>query len=64
MDNKMMDLAQIKKIVNTSHEKYIEAIVKFANKEINKIDFNKECQNFKLAKKDSYYFFCELTVNT
>lgn len=52
MEEKMMDLAQIKKVVDTSHKRYIDAIIKFANEEISKEEFNKERQDFKLAKKE------------
>ncbi len=47
-----MNLAQIKKGVDSSHKKYIEAIVKFANKEIDKKEFIKQCHDFNLAKKE------------
>ena len=33
MNDKTMDITQIKKIVDTSHKKYIDAIIEFANKE-------------------------------
>ena len=52
MEEKMMDTVQIKKVVDTSHKNYIDAIFKFANKEISKEEFNKNRKEFNLAKKE------------
>lgn len=52
MDEKKMDLIQIKKQVESTHQKYIDATIKFANKEISKEEYNKELQNFNQNKKE------------
>ena len=52
MNVQTMDLDQIREAVKTSHEKYINAIVKFANNEISKEDFEREEKNFKQTKKE------------
>ena len=52
MEGKNMEITQIKKNVDASHKKYIDAIIRFANNDISKEEFKKERLDFLKAKKE------------
>ncbi|MCQ2793466.1 MAG: galactoside ABC transporter permease [Bacilli bacterium] len=52
MNKTQMNITQKKKVVEASHKKYIDATIKFANKQISKDEYKNACHEFALTKKE------------